>query len=171
MIRLINDVLELVSAEAGVLPVTFERENLDSIFQQVAQNHQSKASEKNQKIACDSQKLFVNADHKILIKVMNRLLDNAIKFGHENSTINIEAHPKNDTVTISVKNEGKGISPEMIEAIMKPFTLDENMMNHSKGFGLGLSLTQALLKRVSSGLHISSENQNITVSFNMNRSD
>src|SRR5690606_4773263 len=88
----------------------------------------------------------VTCDKEILLQVVKKLLENAIQFGDEGSEIVLKTESQNSGTYFEVQNTGKPLSPEMIDKILKPFTLDENIMNHSKGIGLGLSICQAFLK-------------------------
>ena len=96
------------------------------------------------------------------------MLQNAIQFAESNGTITIQStHREDQNTEISITNSGPPLSQETIENILKPFTLNEDSMNHSKGLGLGLSLCQSLLKCHGSKLQIISQNNTIKVSFTL----
>ena len=73
--------------------------------------------------------------------------------------------PKDSKLFLAVENYGKSLDEETIKRILRPFVLDENMMNHSKGLGLGLSLCQALLKAHKSELKIETLDSKTRVGF------
>lgn len=163
---LIDDVLQLVSAETGVLKVDRRKTTTEKIINSLPANLMEQAGEKDQVINFDVEDEDVKVDPKIMEQVLVRLIDNAIKFGNKNSEIQVIARPSEDgKVVFSIENEGKSISKGMIQKILKPFTLDENIMNHTKGTGLGLSLCQALLKTHSSQLKVESASSKVKVSF------
>jgi two-component system sensor histidine kinase/response regulator len=98
------------------------------------------------------------------------LTHNAAKFADPGSTIEIIGRsPDDETYEVSILNEGKPIPEKRIAQLLKPFTLDENMLNHSVGTGLGLSICQAMLKLHSSSLRFTSKKNSIQVSFNLKR--
>ena len=70
-----------------------------------------------------------------------------------------------DGLMVFVENEGKAVSKKIIEAVNKPFNLDEDIMKHSEGLGLGLSLSQALLKAHKSGLEFETPKGKTRVGF------
>ncbi|NJM09753.1 MAG: ATP-binding protein [Bdellovibrionaceae bacterium] len=110
----------------------------------------------------------VRGDSKALKSVMSRLLDNAIKFGHENSTIEFTSREmEGNKVEVSLVNDGKPVKSDMIAKILKPFSLDENVMHHTKGTGLGLSVVQAVLRRLGSQLEVQTPKGKFEVTFRL----
>jgi signal transduction histidine kinase len=165
---LIDDVLQLVSAETGVLKVDIKKTSPEKILHALPPQLMEKATEKEQIINFDYDENSLKADPRVMEQVLTRLIENAVKFGNKQSEILVRVHPSTDGKTrFQVENEGKSISPAMIQKVLKPFTLDENIMNHTKGTGLGLSLCQALLKTHSSELHIESSGDRVSVSFDV----
>lgn len=164
--KIIEDVLSFVSAETGIMKISKKKVSSKKWIQDMVDKYQSAAKTKNQKIVPPKIEHDLKIDPQILGAAMERLLDNAIKFGDEGSEIEIEIAPKDEKhVELAVTNEGKPLSAKTIEKIMKPFTLDEDIMKHSQGLGLGLSLTQALLKRHSSELHITCPKGRVRAAF------
>jgi K+-sensing histidine kinase KdpD len=93
------------------------------------------------------------------------LLENAIKFSPKGATVTIASQDSDEGVLFSVQNPGPAISAKTIEKIAKPFSIDEDIMHHSQGSGLGLSLCQALLKTHGSALEFEYRNGENTVAF------
>ena len=165
---LIDDVLQLVSAETGVLKVDLKKTSTEKILHSLPPQLMQQAAEKEQSINFDFDDSQVKADPKIIEQVLVRIIENAIKFGNKKSEIDVSVSAIGDgKVAFSIQNEGKSISQGMIQKILKPFTLDENIMNHTKGTGLGLSLCQALLKTHSSHLQIESSDSKVRVGFEL----
>jgi len=70
-------------------------------------------------------------------------------------------------VRFSVFNTGSTISPQVIDKILKPFFIDEDVMNHSIGMGLGLTVCQSILKVHGSSLQIENSSNGVLVSFEL----
>src|ERR1035437_9976840 len=87
---LINDSLELVSAETGTLPIKVTGINLKKLITDLKKEYQPQLDEKNMTLEVDLASEDVRADANALRSVLSRLLDNAIKFGFEKSTIEFE---------------------------------------------------------------------------------
>lgn len=164
---LINDSLELVSAETGTMPVKMTGINLKKLVAELSKEYGEALDKKGMTLETAFEASDVRADSKALRSVLARLLDNAIKFGHENSTIELGTREAGDKVIVSLTNEGKSIKAETIAKILKPFSLDENVMHHSKGTGLGLSVVQAVLKRLGSELEVQTPKGRFEASFTL----
>ena len=88
-------------------------------------------------------------------QVLYNLLDNAIKFSNDNSSINIETSVKNDKVFVSVKDHGVGIPKDSLSKVWDRFYMtDTSRGKDRKGTGLGLSIVKEIIK---------AHNQNINV--------
>ena len=99
--------------------------------------------------------LFVEADMEQIQQVLYNLLDNAIKFSNDNSSINIETSVKNDKVFVSVKDHGIGIPKDSLSKVWDRFyKTDTSRGKDRKGTGLGLSIVKEIIK---------AHNQNINV--------
>ena len=99
--------------------------------------------------------LYVMADMEQIQQVLYNLLDNAIKFSNDCSSIQIETTVKNGRVFVSVKDHGSGISKDNISKIWDRFyKIDASRGKDRKGTGLGLSIVKEI---------INAHNQNIDV--------
>lgn len=165
---LINDSLELVSAETGTMPVKVGALDLKKIVSEVQAQFEPSLEKKGMSLDLNLEATDVRADAKALKSILTRLLDNAVKFGHEKTSIELLARETDGgKVQVSLTNEGKALKPETIAKIIKPFALDENIMHHSKGTGLGLSVVQALLRRLGSQLEVHSPKGKFEASFQL----
>lgn len=101
------------------------------------------------------EKLFVNADKEQIQQVLYNLIDNAIKFSSNDSTIKVETSERHGTVFVSVKDSGLGIPKASLNKIWERFyKLDSSRGRDRKGTGLGLSIVKEI---------IAAHNQNINV--------
>lgn len=90
--------------------------------------------------------LFVSADVSKIQQVLYNLIDNAIKFSDNGKTIKIETTEKNETVFVSVRDEGIGIPKESIKHIFDRFyKSDLSRGKDKKGTGLGLAITKEII--------------------------
>lgn len=99
--------------------------------------------------------LYVSADMGKIQQVLYNLIDNAIKFSNNGSTIIVETTEKYRKVFVSVKDSGIGIPKESLSKIWDRFyKIDASRGKDRKGTGLGLSIVKEI---------ISAHNQNINV--------
>lgn len=90
--------------------------------------------------------LYARADMEQIQQVLYNLLDNAIKFSYDNSSIIIETTEKNDKIFVSVKDHGTGIPKESISKIWERFyKTDISRGKDRKGTGLGLSIVKEII--------------------------
>jgi two-component system sensor histidine kinase/response regulator len=167
---IIDEVLELVSAETGQTKIHPVKLDLASLLANVQSLWSQRCKERDLEWSVQLSHHKVKGDKRIVESVLSRLADNATKFANEDSTIEILAAQDKDhenEVRISIRNQGKVLSPKTIEKILKPFTLDEDMLHHSKGLGMGLSLCQALLKTHGRTLEIESSKGSVEISFRL----
>ncbi len=99
--------------------------------------------------------MYVNADMGKIQQVLYNLIDNAIKFSHNDSVIRVETSEKKNKLFISVKDTGIGIPKEDLKLIWDRFyKSDSSRGKDKKGTGLGLSIVKEI---------ISAHNENINV--------
>lgn len=90
--------------------------------------------------------LYAYADMEQIQQVLYNLLDNAIKFSPNESTITIETTEKNERILVSVKDRGAGISKENLPKIWDRFFKEDSSRGKDrKGTGLGLSIVKEII--------------------------
>ncbi len=88
-------------------------------------------------------------DPKALRRMVDALLDNAIKFNREGGTVAVSARRAGGWIEIAVADTGIGIAREALAKLVKPLTqLDAGVARKHGGLGLGLALAHRL-----AGLH------------------
>lgn len=168
--ELIYDVLEFVSAETGQTKLAIKKQKIKPALEGVIEDLAEEAKKKGQKIKIEDAKEDLTFDSQQLKNILSRLLHNAIKFGDADSTIKIKSENVDKAHTrVIIENKGKPLTKATVDKILRPFALDENIMNHSKGIGMGLSISQALLKLHGSRLEFESEDSTVRVSFTLEK--
>lgn len=90
---------------------------------------------------------MVYADLGKIQQVLYNLIDNAIKFSHEDSVIYIQASEKHEKIFVSVKDTGTGIPKDSIKKIWDRFyKSDPSRGKDKKGTGLGLSIVKEIIQ-------------------------
>lgn len=144
---IIDDVLLIVKGEVGLIPVKKDHIPAEWLLKDIPQDISYVANSKNQTIRMKSDFETIEVDPQLTKTAFLRALHNATKFGTAGSDILIFiGSSSNCRLSIRIQNSGPQISAQTIEKIMKPFQLDENIMNHSIGMGLGLTICQTLMK-------------------------
>ena len=105
-------------------------------------------------------KILVDTDK--FQQILINLIDNASKYSSDNSTVYIKAEQnyKDNTVSISVKDEGTGIAPENIEKIFNKFSrIDSPLTRKIQGNGLGLYITKTLTEKMNGTINVESSDK------------
>lgn len=95
-------------------------------------------------------------DEGIFTIIIRNLISNALKFTPVHGEISITSCQQNDLLMVEIRNSGKGIEPEKIEAIMTGNYTSEKGTRGESGLGLGLKLCRQLLEKLNGKLRISS---------------
>lgn len=165
--NIIDDVLLIVNAETNLLKPQLIASRLSNIESLLNPEVKNVLEYKHQNLKETHADLSVLADKELLKQVLNRLVHNAAKFGYDNTEIRIESYLQEDQGVFSVFNKGPQIQAPVIEKILKPFFIDEDVMNHSTGMGLGLNICQSILSLHKSKLKIENIEDGVRVSFSL----
>lgn len=164
--NIIDDVLLIVKGEVGLIPVNKNIANTAWIAKNIPIEITRSIKAKKQEVKFKTSLDAFELDLHLTQIAFGRALHNATKFGLPDSIIEIKVYKDlNYRAIISIENKGPLISPQLIEKIMKPFLLDENIMNHSVGMGLGLSICNTLMKCQNAELYVLNNKTGVNVLF------
>lgn len=101
---------------------------------------------------------FFKTDPEKLRLILSNLISNAVKFSYEGKNIEINTRIEENTMLITVKDYGTGISVENQKIIFDRFKrLDSGINSIHRGHGLGLSINKALLDLLNGSIDIQSD--------------
>ncbi len=144
---IVEDVLLIVKGEVGLIPKKIDRIGSEQFLKDIPMEITASLNAKTQTVRLNSDLDSIEVDPVLTKIAVFRALHNATKFGLANSEIAIRISRQNSGLPlICIENKGPAISESVIDKIMRPFMLDENIMNHSIGMGLGLTICQTLMK-------------------------
>ena len=100
------------------------------------------------KLILTEEKLFVSADLGKIQQVLYNLIDNAIKFSRDSSSIEIESDIRHSKVYVSVRDHGIGIPRDSLNKIWERFyKTDASRGRERKGNGLGLAIVKEIINQ------------------------
>ena len=148
MHRLIDDILELSSIEAGKVSVQPKEMNLSALVAEVFTNLSAKAAEKRVKLENKvSTDVMVFADVMRLEQILTNLVDNAIKFNRESGNVTISHEQSDKRDFIHIADTGEGIPNEHLQRIFERFyRTDRARSREIGGTGLGLAIVKHLAR-------------------------
>ena len=87
--------------------------------------------------------MYVDANPPLLEQAVVNLLDNAVKYSADGTTVRVTAVPDGDEVVIAVSDEGQGVSREHLPRLFERFyRVDKARSRDLGGTGLGLSIVK-----------------------------
>lgn len=133
--------------------------DINSVIKQISITFEGACKNKNKqiKLIFDEPSTIVSADISKIQQVLYNLIDNAIKFCHSDSTIQISTTLKGDKVFVSVKDNGIGIPKEALGKIWERFyKTDLSRGKDKKGTGLGLSIVKEIINAHGENINVTS---------------
>ncbi len=145
--KIVEDLLLLarVDAEGAVLKI--ERTRLDEIALEVISRLDFLAKKTGVVLKLnlvDAESYEIGGDPDLLKAMIHNLVENAIKFSPRGSAVSVTLFDGPETLTVSVKDNGPGITPEAMARIFNRFFRAENTQKTVAGSGLGLSIARRI---------------------------
>jgi signal transduction histidine kinase len=155
---LVENILYWTASQLKGVKVSKERFDLHYLIEENIQLFQTVAENKKIHLTHDSPKDFIiRYDRHILNLVLRNLIANAIKFSYENSAVRISVHKTDDSLTISVSDEGVGMDEETLKNLFEPEqNISTSGTKNEAGTGLGLALCREYLQKANGQLTIQS---------------
>jgi two-component system phosphate regulon sensor histidine kinase PhoR len=144
--RLAQDLSELSHIEAGDL--SLERTDIDlrRLLEDLCEDFRDRASAKKLGFVIAGDGAHVHGDAMRLQQAFANLLDNAIKYGGEDASIDIDISATSDRGIVRITDHGEGIPPEERDRIFRRFyRIDKSRSQEIAGTGLGLAITKHLI--------------------------
>jgi len=142
---LTDDLFEAAKATSGNIAVNYEKLNVASLINQGLGELSDKieASGLNFKTSFPAENTYVNADGKLLWRVIENLLSNVFKYALPNSRVYIDVEQTSNKVSIIIKNISAYELNVNEDELMERFKRGD-ASRHSEGSGLGLSIAKSL---------------------------
>jgi signal transduction histidine kinase len=172
LLRLINELLDISRLQAGKeLSLAIERFDAARHVQKVAQIMRSHTTSHTLSVSGASRHVAVEADPDKFDQVLINLLSNAIKYSPEGGAIQVSLEEDGQDVTISVKDNGIGMTSEQVAHVFDKFYRASDSTNppgeegevgqaslmRIQGSGLGLYLTRALVEAHGGDIRVESK--------------
>ena len=154
LIRLVNDILDFDRGERGRLPLSRGVVESDILLRRAADVAHSAATQARIDFRIEAHAPPVYADAERMLQVLGELIENAIKFSPEDTTIRLAAQaisgavPGTTEVCFMVQDQGRGIPPGKLDRIFDRFQQGDSSDSRALGgTGLGLALCRSIVEQ------------------------
>jgi signal transduction histidine kinase len=149
MRSLIDEILDYTMVEAGRLDLQFESVDLADLIRQNLRFNTMLANKKGISLRFDCAAVLppLRLDSRRIQQVLDNLISNALKFSPSGTTVTVNLHAGNKEVTLSVADQGRGISADELENLFKPYRRSRTGGTaNEKSFGLGLAIVRRIVE-------------------------
>lgn len=173
--RLVTEMLDVSRIESGRLILNPKDVNIEVVVQNIVNEMQPKAQEQNVTLSVKSEVSesdILYIDEERISEVLVNLIGNALKYNHENGSVQIEIKRVDKDVIISVIDSGIGIKKSDLGKLFQKFGVvggDYAHKNNIPSTGLGLYLSKTIIDRHSGKIWAESkgEGKGSTFSFSL----
>jgi PAS domain S-box-containing protein len=154
----LDSLLDLAQLEAGTLDPDMEIQSVSDVINNMTSSHAATVKEKGLQFAVKvpDTHVFAEFDYELLGRVLNHLIDNAMKFTNDGG-ITVKVRPESDDVAITVQDTGPGIGDEFQKRVFDAFSQEsEGSTRSHQGSGLGLTVSKRIVECMGGQLRINS---------------
>jgi two-component system, sensor histidine kinase ChiS len=155
---LIENVLLWVRSQMAGVIISVEPVSLGNLVNEHLSIYETTAAEKKIQLVNEiHNELCVNADKHVLSLVLRNLISNAIKYSFENGKVRISAHKADGHVSLSISDNGTGMSESTLTRLLQHEDLTSELGTQNEmGTGLGLMVSREYLLKMGSELTVES---------------
>jgi PAS domain S-box-containing protein len=148
LIRLVNNIIDTTKIDSGYFSLNKVNCDIIKVIEDITLSIVDYVEIKNLNLVFDTnvEEKIIACDPDKMERIMLNLLSNAVKFTNENGSIFVTLTDSEETLSISVKDTGIGISENLKDTIFKRFIqVDDSLYRNTQGSGIGLSLVESLV--------------------------
>jgi signal transduction histidine kinase len=147
MSLIVDDLLDVSRVTRGLVELELEAVELQDVVAVAVEQCRPLLDARGQTLVLQlpAEPLLLPADRLRLVQVLGNILNNAVKYTHPGGAITLSAETQAEWVAVSVRDNGSGISSELLPHVFELFSQASRSAARTQG-GLGLGL--ALVKRL-----------------------
>jgi two-component system phosphate regulon sensor histidine kinase PhoR len=158
MASLVDDLLELSRLESGAQPPSLEELDCAAVVADVVASFAKIAGRKSITLSARASPVPpVVGDSDRLRRVLEHLVDNALKYTPDGGRVSVQVEPQGAGASVSVHDSGPGIGPEHLPRLFERFyRVDTARSRELGGTGLGLSIVKHLAESMGASVLVTS---------------
>ncbi len=160
MARLLDDLLDVSRVTQGKIEIRRQIIDLKQVVRDAVEAVRPEVEDRQHKLDVDvpDDPMFVEGDPSRILQIQENLLGNAAKYTPNGGRISITARCEGKDAVISVKDNGQGIPPDMLNNIFELFVQGPKSLARTEGgMGIGLSLARVLAELHGGTLSVQSD--------------
>lgn len=147
LVNLTENLLSITRIDNGTMHLRMNPELIDDVFQEAIAHIDRRSTKYEISTDLSDELLMAKMDARLIIQVIINIVNNALKYTPEGSSICLSAHKHNKMVQIDISDNGPGISDDMKPHLFDMFyTADIGKADSHRGLGLGLSLCKSIVE-------------------------
>jgi PAS domain S-box-containing protein len=148
LVRLVNDALDFERIQAGRAQIEASPTPAAELVAVAVDVVAAVASEAGVTLREEVGDLTAMADRDRIVQALTNLLGNAVKYSPPGGEVVLSVEPADGEVVFSVRDQGRGIPPDQLEAIFERFRqVDASDAREKGGTGLGLAIARGIVER------------------------
>ncbi len=146
---MIHDMLNVSRIESGRVHLVYTQNQIEDVIEEAIKEMMSKAKEKNHTLSYSRPKIALAKtwfDITRINEVLVNLIGNAIKYTEPAGKIEVGANSNDKNITVSIKDNGRGISEEKKSIVFDKFGQLDILKDENKGTGLGMYISKNFIE-------------------------
>ena len=160
---LIDNLVKSSRLESDIIVLQKNKANLTELVDDVLREFKEPLLNKNINISFKKEDCIFNLDERWMKEAIHNLIDNAIKYSPDDSTINISVYKSYLNYNIDIENECKDIPEETLPKIFERFYRGKNSVSKD-GLGLGLFIAREIIEKHGGNIRASLDENKIKFS-------
>lgn len=160
LLRLVNNLIDITKINCNSYDLKLQSCDIVELIKKIAYSVSDYVENKDRILDFNSnaKKKIIPCDPFSIERIILNLLSNAIKFTDEGDRISVNLHDKNDSIVISVKDNGIGIPEDKQKMIFQRFRqIDKSFTRNNEGSGIGLTIVKLLIEMHSGEITVNSK--------------
>jgi signal transduction histidine kinase len=174
LMRLILNLLDINKSEEGELSTSIAKLDLAALASGTIDGLQARARARQVTLAAELGGLTsVNADADLLRRVLENLIDNALRYAPKGSVVTLSAREQPGVVELRIADQGKGVPEELRETIFERYVQlsGGDRSTHRTGHGLGLTFCRLAVEAQGGSIHVESGEPGAVFCIRLPRAD
>lgn len=144
LLRMVENLLTVTRVGPSGHKLNRSLEPLEEVLLEVLEKARGRFPQADIRVQQPADLLLIPMDPTLMVQVLTNLIENAVKFADDDHRIDLIVEEQAQTVTITVRDYGRGLSEAALKNLFEPINHHDGDSNH--GMGLGLSICKSIIR-------------------------